>query len=311
MSRLPKHFLSVWDLSRDEIYKIISYTQGIKEGNIDVEDTLKGKVMGMIFEKPSTRTRVSFEVAMKQLGGDAIYLPTSTLQVSRGESIKDTAKVLSRYLDILMARVYKHETLEELAKYSDVPIINGLSDLEHPVQIISDLFTIYEYFGKLYGLKIAYIGDSDNNVARSLIIASAIMGFEISVGSPKKYMVNRSFLDDVLTKIPDAKEKIYLTEDPYEAVKGADVIYTDTFVSMGMEEEAQDRLKTFLPKYQVTMDLVKSTGKETVFMHCLPAHRGHEVTDEVIDSEYSIVYDQAENRLHTQKTIILYLFDLI
>ncbi len=311
MSRLPKHFLSVWDLSRDEIYKIISYTQGIKDGNIDVEDTLKGKVMGMIFEKPSTRTRVSFEVAMKQLGGDAIYLPTSTLQVSRGESIKDTAKVLSRYLDILMARVYKHETLEELAKYSDVPVINGLSDLEHPVQIISDLFTIYEYFGKLYGLKIAYIGDSDNNVARSLIIASAIMGFEMSVGSPKKYMVKPSFLDDVFTKIPEAREKIYLTEDPYEAVKGADVIYTDTFVSMGMEEEAQDRLKTFLPKYQVTMDLVKSTGKETVFMHCLPAHRGHEVTDEVIDSEYSIVYDQAENRLHTQKTIILYLFDLI
>ncbi len=301
------HFLSVWDFTRDEIYKIVSLTENIKDGSIDVKGVLEGKIMGMIFEKPSTRTRVSFEVAMKQLGGDAIYLPTSSLQVSRGESIKDTAKVLSRYLDILMARVYRHETLVELARYSDIPVINGLSDLEHPVQIISDFYTIYEHFGRLYGLKISYIGDSDNNVARSLAIGCAQLGLELSIASPEKYSISREFLNEIFKKVPGSEELIRVYEDPYEAVRDADVIYTDTFVSMGMESEAEERLKTFLPRYQVTMDLLKSTGKDTVFMHCLPAHRGHEVTDEVIDSEYSIVYDQAENRLHTQKTIILYL----
>ena len=305
------HFLSVWDFSRDEIYKIVTLTENIKDGSIDVEGILEGKIMGMIFEKPSTRTRVSFEVAMKQLGGDAIYLPTSSLQVSRGESLKDTAKVLSRYLDILMARVYKHETLVELAKHADIPVINGLSDLEHPVQIISDFYTIYEYFGRLSGLKISYVGDSDNNVARSLVIGCALLGLELSIASPKKYTVSEDFLKNVFERVPGSEKLVRVYEDPYEAVKDADVIYTDTFVSMGMEAEAEERLKTFLPKYQVTMDLLKSTGKDTVFMHCLPAHRGHEVTDEVIDSEYSIVYDQAENRLHTQKTIILYLMGYI
>ena len=305
------HFLSVWDFSRDEIYKIVTLTENIKDGSMDVEGILEGKIMGMIFEKPSTRTRVSFEVAMKQLGGDAIYLPTSSLQVSRGESLKDTAKVLSRYLDILMARVYKHETLVELAKHADIPVINGLSDLEHPVQIISDFYTIYEYFGRLSGLKISYVGDSDNNVARSLVIGCALLGLELSIASPKKYTVSEDFLKNVFERVPGSEKLVRIYEDPYEAVKDADVIYTDTFVSMGMEAEAEERLKTFLPKYQVTMDLLKSTGKDTVFMHCLPAHRGHEVTDEVIDSEYSIVYDQAENRLHTQKTIILYLMGYI
>ena len=305
------HFLSVWDFSRDEIYKIVTLTENIKDGSMDVEGILEGKIMGMIFEKPSTRTRVSFEVAMKQLGGDAIYLPTSSLQVSRGESLKDTAKVLSRYLDILMARVYKHETLVELAKHADIPVINGLSDLEHPVQIISDFYTIYEYFGRLSGLKISYVGDSDNNVARSLVIGCALLGLELSIASPKRYTVSEDFLKNVFERVPGSEKLVRIYEDPYEAVKDADVIYTDTFVSMGMEAEAEERLKTFLPKYQVTMDLLKSTGKDTVFMHCLPAHRGHEVTDEVIDSEYSIVYDQAENRLHTQKTIILYLMGYI
>jgi len=305
------HFLSVWDFSRDEIYKIVTLTENIKDGSMDVEDILEGKIMGMIFEKPSTRTRVSFEVAMKQLGGDAIYLPTTSLQVSRGESLKDTAKVLSRYLDILMARVYKHETLVELAKHSEIPVINGLSDLEHPVQIISDFYTIYEYFGKLHGLKISYVGDSDNNVARSLVIGCALLGLELSIASPKKYTVSNDFLKEVFERVSGSEKLVKIYEDPYEAVEGADVIYTDTFVSMGMEAEAEERLKTFLPKYQVTMDLMKSTGRETIFMHCLPAHRGHEVTDDVIDSEYSIVYDQAENRLHTQKTIILYLMGYI
>lgn len=301
----------MWDLSREEIYKLVTLTENIKDGSMDVEGILKGKIMGMIFEKPSTRTRVSFEVAMKQLGGDAIYLPTSSLQLSRGESMKDTAKVLSRYLDILMARVYKHESLVELAKHADIPVINGLSDLEHPVQILSDFYTIYEYFGRLSGVKISYVGDSDNNVARSLIIGCALLNLELSIASPKKYTVSEDFLRNVFERVPESEELIKIYEDPYKAVKDADVIYTDTFVSMGMEAEAEERLKTFLPKYQVTMDLLESTGKDTIFMHCLPAHRGHEVTDEVIDSEYSIVYDQAENRLHTQKTLILYLMDYI
>ncbi|HIQ13071.1 MAG TPA: ornithine carbamoyltransferase [Thermoprotei archaeon] len=301
------HFLSLLDFSRDIIYKIITYTENIKGGSINVEGILEGKIMGMIFEKPSTRTRVSFEVAMKQLGGDAIYLPTSTLQLSRGESLKDTAKVLSRYLDILMARVYKHETLEELAKYSDIPVINGLSDLEHPVQIVSDFYTIYEYFGKLHRIKISYVGDGNNNVARSLAIGCALLGIDLAMASPREYTISESFLRELFNRIPGSEKYISIYQDPYDAVVGADVIYTDTFISMGMESETEERLRIFLPKYQVTMDLLNSTGKDTVFMHCLPAHRGHEVTDEVIDSENSIVYDQAENRLHTQKTIILYL----
>ncbi len=306
-----KHFISMWDIDRDNIYKLITVTDQLKNDKVDYTGILNGKIMGMIFEKPSTRTRISFEVAMKQLGGDAIYLPTSTLQMSRGESIKDTAKVMSRYLDIIMARVYRHDTLVEFVKYSDIPVINGLSDLEHPVQILSDLYTIYEYFGRLNGLKIAFIGDGGNNVVHSLLIASAIMGIDISIGSPKKYWLDEKYLEKILEYARNTRTRIEFYEDPYEAVNGADIIYTDTFVSMGMEKEAEERRRVFLPKYQVTMDLIKSTGKNTIFMHCLPAHRGEEVTDEVIDSDISIVYDQAENRLHMQKALILWLFDVI
>ncbi len=306
-----KHFLSMWDIDRENIYKLIVVTDQIKNDKVDYTGILNGRIMGMIFEKPSTRTRVSFEVAMKQLGGDAIYLPTSSLQVSRGESLKDTAKVLSRYLDIIMARVYNHSTLLELAKHSDVPVINGLSDLEHPVQILSDLYTIYEYFGRLNNIKIAFIGDGGNNVVHSLLIASAIMGIDMSVASPKKYRLSQEYMEKILKQARLTGAKIEFTDDPYEAVNGADIIYTDTFVSMGMEEEAEERMNDFLPKYQVTMDLIRSTGKKTVFMHCLPAHRGHEVTDEVIDSDLSIVYDQAENRLHMQKALILWLFEIV
>ncbi len=305
------HLLSIWDLSREEILKLVFLTEEIKYGYIDVEGVLEGYTMGMIFEKPSTRTRVSFEVAMNQLGGRALYLPTSTLQMSRGESIKDTVKVLERYVDILMARVYRHETLEEMAEHASIPVINGLSDREHPVQIVSDMFTIYERFGRLSRLKIAFIGDGANNVARSLVIASAMLGLNIYVAAPREYWLPEEELERVSRLASENGGVVRYTEDPYEAVKDADVVYTDTFVSMGMEDEAARRRGLFLPKYQVNMDLMSHASQDAVFMHCLPAHRGEEVVDEVIDSEYSIVYDQAENRLHTQKTIILYLLEML
>ena len=234
-----------------------------------------------------------------------LYLEWRQLQLSRGESLKDTAKVLSRYVDGIVARVYNHRDLEELAAYATVPVINGLSDLCHPVQILSDLYTIYEVFGRLYGIKIAYVGDGGNNVAHSLLIGASKMGIDISIACPNKYKPNKQVLEYAYEFAKVSGAEIQITEDPNLAVKNADIIYTDTFVSMGMEAEREERLKIFLPKYQVTMSLIKSSGKKTYFMHCLPAHRGEEVTDEVIDSGLSIVYDQAENRLHMQKAILL------
>ena len=306
---MKKDLLWLMDLSSEDIWRLIFLTDDIKNSRIEVSEALKGYVLGMIFEKPSTRTRISFEVAMYELGGHAIYLPTQTLQVSRGESIKDTAKVLSRYVDIVMARVYSHETLEELAKYADIPVINGLSDLCHPVQALSDFYTIYEHFGRLKGLKIAYVGDG-NNVANSLLLGAAKLGLNIAIATPKGYEPSRIYIDNALKLSNETGAKIELLNDPYEAVKGASVIYTDTFVSMGQEKEREERLRIFMPKYQVNMDLIKASGHEdVVFMHCLPAHRGEEVTDEVIDSDYSIVYDQAENRLHMQKSILLWIVD--
>ncbi len=308
---MVNHFISMWDLEAEEIYRLVIMTDEIKNGYVEVDGVLDGYILGMIFEKPSTRTRVSFEAAMIQLGGSAMYLPASTLQLSRGESIKDTAKVLSRYVDILMARVYRHETLVELAEHSDIPVINGLSDKEHPVQILSDLYTIYEYFNRLKGVKIAFVGDGGNNVAYSLAVAAAKLGLELWVASPSKYWPPSDELEKITALALTNGGLVKYTEDPVEAVKDANVVYTDTFVSMGMEEEKEIRLKDFLPRYQVNSELMENAAKDSVFMHCLPAHRGVEVTDEVIDADYSIVYDQAENRLHMQKTLILYLLDII
>jgi len=304
---MKKDLLWLIDISKEDMLRLIFLTDDIKNNRIEVSTSLSGYVLGMIFEKPSTRTRVSFEVAMYQLGGHAIYLPTQTLQLSRGESLKDTAKVLSRYVDILMARVYRHSSLEELAKYADIPVINGLSDLCHPVQILSDLYTIYEHFGRLSGIKIAYVGDG-NNVANSLLAGAAKLGIDISLANPPSYKPSPIYIEYAKKFSDISGAKIELVEDPYEAVKDADVIYTDTFVSMGQESEREERMRVFIPRYQVTMDLLQATGKDDiVFMHCLPAHRGEEVLDEVIDSEYSIVYDQAENRLHMQKAILLWI----
>jgi len=297
------------DLEPEDIWELIVTAKKIKEGKIDVSNDMDGKVLGMIFQKPSTRTRVSFEVAMLQMGGHALYLNWNDLQLGRGESIKDTARVLSRYVDIIMARVFSHLDLKELAYYADVPVINGLSDLCHPVQILSDLLTIYEKLGRLVGVKVAYVGDG-NNVANSLLIGCAKTGVNISVATPEGYEPNPDIVNMAVEFSKVSGSNVEVVRDPADAVKDADIIYTDTFVSMGMEKEREERLKVFMPKYQVTMDLITSTGKRTYFMHCLPAHRGEEVTDEVIDSGISIVYDQAENRLHMQKAILRWVMGL-
>ena len=305
-SKVKRDLLWLVDVTPEEIWDLVLTTHKIKNNIIDVSKDMAGKVLGMIFQKPSTRTRVSFDVAMIHMGGHALYLNWQTLQLGRGEAIKDTARVLSRYLDGIMARVYKQSDLEELAVNSSVPVINGLSDLCHPVQILSDLYTIYEKFGRLYGIKIAYVGDG-NNVANSLLIGASKIGINISLAVPDEYALDKHILEKAFEFSEYSRSKIEILDDPKKAVKNADIIYTDTFVSMGEEAEREKRLNVFLPKYQVNMDLIKSTRKKTYFMHCLPAHRGEEVTDEVIDSGLSIVYDQAENRLHMQKAVLRWL----
>ena len=307
--KVKRDLLWLVDLEPEDIWVLIISAKKIKNGDLDVSNDLRNKVLGMIFQKPSTRTRVSFEVAMLQMGGHALYLNWNDLQLGRGESIKDTARVLSRYVDIIMARVYSHLDLKELAYYSDVPVINGLSDLCHPVQILSDLLTIYERLGRLVGVKVAYIGDG-NNVANSLLIGCSKIGLDICLAVPEGYEPNPDIIEMAKGFANQSGSRVEVLREPLEAVKDADIIYTDTFVSMGMEKEREERLRAFLPKYRVTMDLITSTGKRTYFMHCLPAHRGEEVTDEVIDSGISIVYDQAENRLHMQKAILRWVIGL-
>jgi len=264
-----------------------------------VTDYLKNKSLAMIFELPSTRTRVSFEVAMTDLGGHALCLNMGDLQLSRGEPIKDTARTLSRYVHAIMLRVKNHSTIEEFASYSTVPVINGLSNFEHPCQAISDLLTILEYKNKLENVKIAWIGDG-NNVCNSIILASALAGMKISVSNPKGYEPD-SF---VVEKAMEMKAEISFEPDPFEAVKDADVIYTDVWTSMGMEEERSKRLVDF-SGYQVNEKLVNAAKDDVIVMHCLPAHRGEEITEEVIEGPKSVVFEQAENRLHAQKAILM------
>ena len=301
---MKKDLLTLDDLTREDILNLIDAARRIKIGELDVSRDMTGKVLGMIFQKPSTRTRVSFEVAMLEMGGHAIYLSWDQLQLARGESIADTARVLSRYLDLIVARVYEHYDLIELAKHSDIPVINGLSNDYHPVQILSDLFTIYERFKKLRGLKLAFIGDGRSNICHSLLLGCTKIGIDISLGVPKKYMPKADVLERAKSYSLESGCSIEIYEDPVKAVKGANIVYTDTFVSMGFEEEREERIKVFIPKYQVNSSLVKYAADDYVFMHCLPAHRGEEVTDDIIDGPNSIVWDQAENRLHMQKAIL-------
>lgn len=299
-----KHFLKLADFSKQEIeYFIDLAIQLKKEKKVGkVHDYLKGKTLAMIFEKSSTRTRVSFEVGMYQLGGHALFLSRDELQMGRGETISDTAHVLSRYVDGIMIRTFGHEIVEELAKNSTVPVINGLTNDFHPCQVLADLMTIYEKKGKLEGLKLAYVGDG-NNMAQSLLIGCSIMGIDCAIATPKNYQVKRDVFELAQEKAKLSGAIVYETNEPIEAVKDADVIYTDVWTSMGFEDETDERLQAF-SQFQVNADLVKHAKDDYLFLHCLPAHRGEEVTAEIIDGPHSVVFDEAENRLHAQKAIL-------
>lgn len=274
-----------------------------KQKNGEVYQPLKGKTLGLIFEKSSTRTRVSFEVGMFQLGGHALFLSKNDIQLGRGEPISDTAQVMSRYLDGIMIRTFGHDNVINLAKHASIPVINGLSDMAHPCQVLADLQTVLEHKGKLKGLKMAFIGDG-NNMAHSLLIGGAKMGMHVAVASPEGYMPDEGIVKLSEEIAAQTGGKITITHDPIEAAKDADVIYTDVWASMGFEEEQAEREAAFAD-FQVNEELVKAAKPDYLFLHCLPAHRGEEVSEGVIDGENSVIFDQAENRLHAQKALMV------
>ena len=298
-----KHFLSISDVSIEELEDLLDKAIYIKKHPFEYRTALAGKTLAMIFQKPSTRTRVSFEVGMWQLGGYALYLSGTDLQIGRGETIADTSRVISRYCDGIMARVFAHSDVEELARYASVPVINGLSDLTHPCQAVADYMTLRERFGVLAGRKLAYVGDG-NNVAHSLLLAGAKLGVHVSVACPEGYRPNPRIVERALDDAKKRGSTIEIVTRPEDAVRGADAIYTDVWTSMGQEKEKQERLRAF-EGYQVTMDLMRKANPECVFMHCLPAHRGEEVAADVADSSQSVIFDEAENRLHAQKAILV------
>ncbi|PRP53075.1 ornithine carbamoyltransferase [Bacillus halotolerans] len=295
-----KDLLTLKDLSEQDISALLAEASVLKQNKI--QPIFQGKTLAMIFEKSSTRTRVSFEAGMAQLGGNALFLSQKDLQLGRGETVADTAKVLSGYVDAIMIRTFEHEKVEELAEHADIPVINGLTDKYHPCQALADLLTIKEIKGDLKGVKVAYIGDG-NNVAHSLMIGCAKMGCDISIASPKGYEVLDEAAEAAKASALQSGASITLTADPIEAVKNADVIYSDVFTSMGQEAEEQERLAVFAP-YQVNASLVSHAKPDYTFLHCLPAHREEEVTAEIIDGPNSAVFQQAENRLHVQKALL-------
>ena len=301
-----KNFLTLQDFSPEELLFLLETAKDLKRKlkRGEPHEVLKGKSLAMIFQKPSLRTRVSFEVGMQQLGGYAIYLGPSDTQLGKRETIGDGARTLSRYVDGIMARVFAHSEVEELAEYATVPVINALSDLLHPCQALGDILTFWEKKGKLRGLKLAFIGDG-NNVCNSLLFGCSKLGVNISVGCPKKYEPPKEIVEKALENAEKSGAKIEILTSPEDAVREAEIIYTDVFVSMGFEKEREERIKQFLPKYQVNNKLVTLAKKEYIFMHDLPAHRGEEVIPEIIDNaKHSVVWDQAENRLHAQKAIL-------
>jgi ornithine carbamoyltransferase len=302
-----KHVLSMQDLSATEIEKVLDLSEHLKKelkaGN--PHKVLHGKTLGMVFAKPSTRTRVSFETGMTQLGGHALYLGMNDLQLGRGETIGDTARTLSRYVDVIMARLFAHSDIVELAKYSSVPVINGLTDLHHPCQTLADLMTVRERFEKLKGVNVAWVGDG-NNVCNSMMLGCSLVGANFRVACPKGYEPPADVMNQALENSKKSGSKIEVFHEPEKAVKGADAIYTDVWVSMGQEKEAEQKMKIFGP-YQVNAKLVKLASPKAIVLHCLPAHRGLEITDEVIDGPHSAVWDQAENRMHAQKGLLVYL----
>lgn len=305
MNLRGRDFLTLKDFTgheiRDLVYLAIDLKHKHKAGILT--PLLAGKTLGMIFQKASTRTRVSFEAGMYQLGGQALFLSANDLQIGRGEPIEDTARVLARYLDAILIRTFSHHEVEQLAEFADVPVINGLTDDFHPTQIIADLITIEEHKGKMKGIKLAYVGDG-NNVVNSLLIGCAKVGMDIRVATPEGYEPN---LDIVALAKGYAKEsggRVLITHDPKEAVSGADVIYTDAWASMGQEGEKETRKRIFAP-YQVNSDLVKLAENQAIVMHCLPAYREQEITSEVIEGAQSVVFDEAENRMHAHKAILV------
>ena len=306
-----KDFLAISDYSSDEIQDLLDLAvklkkQYFKKGNKPI---FKGKVLGMIFQKPSLRTRISFDMAMRHCGGDALYLSPSEIGLGKRESIADVARVLSGYVQGLMARVFEHDHVLELATWSEIPVVNGLSDYNHPCQGMADALTIQEKFGrKSKGLNVSYIGDG-NNVTTSLMHVSALLGWNFTAATPEDYDTNPKAIEIAENIAKKTKSKLTFLRDPHEAAKGAHVIYTDTWTSMGQEEETAKREKVF-PPYQVNAKLVDEADKDVIVMHCLPAHRNHELTDEVADGKHSVIFPQAHNRLHAQKAILARLFDV-
>lgn len=298
-------FLKLADYSSNEIVFLLEQAIEMKKMKKEGQPHpyLSGKVLGMLFEKPSTRTRVSFEVGMLQLGGQAIFLSSKDIQLGRGESIHDTAKVLSRYVDGIMIRTFAHHTLEEFAACASIPIINGLTDLHHPVQVMADLLTIWEHKGKLNGLKVCYVGDGYNNMAHSLLEGAVKVGMDISIASPAGYEPAAEIVEQAKQVGKLTGSQVLITGSPIEAMEQADVVITDTWTSMGQEEELEERIKVLTP-YQVNQELCQYAKPDYLFLHCLPAHRGEEVTAEIIDGPHSAVFDEAENRLHAQKAIL-------
>lgn len=307
-----KHLLSISDFSTPEILAVLARAQKLKT-ELQItgfhERSLAFKTLVMLFEKPSLRTRLSFEIGMTQLGGHAIYLAPSDIGLGTRESAHDVSKVISRMGDIVMARTFKHSTAAELAEHSSVPVINGLSDLEHPCQTMADLLTMLELKGNLKGLSVAYVGDANNNVAHSLALATSMLGMHLRIAAPTGYWMRREIAEKVSKNAAVSGGSILETTDPKGVVSGADVVYTDTWVSMGLEAEKEARLKIF-SSFQVTSELMQLAKPDAIFMHDLPAYRGSEVAADVIDGPQSVVWQQAENRLHAQKSIMLHLLGL-
>lgn len=294
-----RDFLTLADYTQEELLYLLDRAEALKQTPL-LTRPLVGKNLALIFEKPSTRTRVSFEVGMNQLGGDSVVLSSDQMQLGRGETIADTAKVLSRYVQGIMIRTFAQDTVIELAKYADIPVINGLTDMYHPCQVLADLLTIREKKGQLGGLKLAYFGDG-NNMAHSLMIGGALMGMQVAIAAPAGYQPAPEVTDKAQKIAVQSGGQVLVTADPQEAAKGADVLYTDVWVSMGQEDGGR---KNLLAPFQVNTDLLKLADPSCLVMHCLPAHYGEEITSEVAESANSVIFDQAENRLHAQKAIL-------
>jgi len=299
-----KDFISLHDITEKELEDLLTLAIKLKsEQKQGIQHhLLKGKTLGMIFTKSSTRTRISFEVGMTQLGGYPLFLSSNDIQLGRGETIHDTAKVMERYLDGIMIRTYAHSDVLELAECADIPIINALTDLLHPCQVLADLLTTYEHKGKLEDLKIAYIGDG-NNMAHSIMYGAAKAKMNCAIATPENYACDSEVVANAKDDFKKSGKNLIITADPIEAIKNADVVYTDTWVSMGQEEEKAERIKAF-DGYQVNSELMKHANTDAVFMHCLPAYRGFEVSEDVIDGPQSVIFDEAENRLHAQKAVL-------